>query len=223
MSSRPFSAVLSSSCHGVRCSECWSRCSAGEQLRRCSACKCAFYDSTSCQRTHWKSGLMPLGLLPCAPTPRNFVVSPLWHRHPRCLVESGQWGLGRDSCCTAATPHSDWHLTGSCALTCRRSLPSCRSFRHACATVSCGICCCRAGVTYGTACRVGYHAAWQTAAADEVLLLIHTVVAALQGVASLSPVQRRVLRVTLCLLHAVRCMAHVATCNTHVARALLRQ
>ena len=145
------------------------------------------------------------------------------HRHPRCLVESGQWGFGRDSCCTAATPHSDWHLTGSCARTCRRSLPSCRSFRHACATVSCGICCCRAGVTYGTACRVGYHAAWQTAAADEVLLLIHTVVAALQGVASLSPVQRRVLRVTLCLLHAVRCMAHVATCNTHVARALLRQ
>ena len=96
MSSRPFSAVLSSSCHAERCSECWSRCSAGEQLRRCSACKCAFYDSTSCQRAHWKSGLMPLGLLPCAPTPRNFIVSPLlaidiraasWNRG------SGDWAV----------------------------------------------------------------------------------------------------------------------------------
>jgi hypothetical protein len=29
MRSKPFSAVLSSSCHGTRCSECWTKCSAG--------------------------------------------------------------------------------------------------------------------------------------------------------------------------------------------------
>ena len=53
---RPLAKVLKLSSYGLRCETCFRPRSKTVELRRCSACKLACYDTEECQKAGWNDG-----------------------------------------------------------------------------------------------------------------------------------------------------------------------